>query len=124
MFERCDTRHTSFRFQCVLFLKVPTQGRAEVRFSVRFKSGSHHAIGRLCEQDPLHIGLRPVSHRQRLGRRIGAVYQYGGIPGHGESGGYALIYPIAVPAVCFVLSLFLMPETKQNKIWESGPATA
>ena len=25
--------------------------------------------------------------------------------------GYALIYPIAVPAICFVLSLFLMPET-------------
>ena len=25
--------------------------------------------------------------------------------------GYALIYPIAVPAVCFVLALFLMPET-------------
>ena len=38
--------------------------------------------------------------------------------------GYALIYPIAVPAICFLLSLFLMPETKQNKIWEAGPATA
>jgi hypothetical protein len=37
---------------------------------------------------------------------------------------YALIYPIAVPAICFLLSLFLMPETKENKIWESGPATA
>jgi len=32
--------------------------------------------------------------------------------------GYALIYPIAVPAVCFVLGLFLMPETRQMKIWE------
>ena len=31
---------------------------------------------------------------------------------------YALIYPIAVPAICFVLSLFLMPETRQMKIWE------
>jgi MFS family permease len=37
---------------------------------------------------------------------------------------YALIYPIAVPAVCFVLSLFLMPETKQMKIWEAEPAKA
>jgi len=26
---------------------------------------------------------------------------------------YALIYPIAVPAVCLVLSLFLMPETRK-----------
>ena len=32
--------------------------------------------------------------------------------------GYALIYPIAVPAVCFVLCLFLMPETRQISIWE------
>ena len=31
---------------------------------------------------------------------------------------YALIYPIAVPAVCLILSLFLMPETRQNSIWE------
>ena len=32
---------------------------------------------------------------------------------------YALIYPIAVPAICLVLSLFLMPETYKMKIW--GP---
>jgi len=32
--------------------------------------------------------------------------------------GNALIYPIAVPAVCFVLGLFLMPETKHMSIWE------
>src|SRR6202040_1920592 len=31
--------------------------------------------------------------------------------------GYALIYPIAVPAVCFVLALFLMPETRKMRIW-------
>jgi MFS family permease len=36
--------------------------------------------------------------------------------------GYALIYPIAVPAVCFVLSLFLMPETRKISIWEPEPA--
>jgi len=35
---------------------------------------------------------------------------------------YALIYPIAVPAVCLVLSLFLMPETRRMKIW--GPQAA
>ncbi len=34
--------------------------------------------------------------------------------------GYALIYPIAVPAVCFVLALFLMPETRKISIWEAG----
>ena len=31
---------------------------------------------------------------------------------------YALIYPIAVPAVCFILNLFLMPETRSMSIWE------
>jgi MFS family permease len=35
---------------------------------------------------------------------------------------YALIYPIAVPAICLVLSLFLMPETRKMKIW--GPEAA
>ncbi len=39
--------------------------------------------------------------------------------------GYALIYPIAVPAVCFVLALFLMPETRKISIWEPiAPRTA
>jgi MFS family permease len=38
---------------------------------------------------------------------------------------YALIYPIAVPAICLVLGIFLMPETKQMKIWEEpAPARA
>jgi MFS family permease len=32
--------------------------------------------------------------------------------------GMALIYPIAVPAVCFVLGLFLMPETRHISIWK------
>jgi MFS family permease len=35
---------------------------------------------------------------------------------------YALIYPIAVPVICLVLSLFLMPETRKMKIW--GPQAA
>src|SRR2546425_12962826 len=32
--------------------------------------------------------------------------------------GYALIYPITVPAVAFLLSLFLMPETRKISIWQ------
>jgi len=38
--------------------------------------------------------------------------------------GYALIYPIAVPAVCFVLALFLMPETRRIIIWKPAEAPA
>jgi MFS family permease len=37
---------------------------------------------------------------------------------------YALIYPIAVPAICFVVSLFLMPETRHISIWEPEGETA
>ena len=37
---------------------------------------------------------------------------------------YALIYPIAVPAVCMVLSLFLMPETRKISIWNPETKTA
>jgi MFS family permease len=47
-----------------------------------------------------------------------AVYQSTG------SLGYALIYPIAVPAVCFVLSLFLMPETRKISIWNPESQSA
>jgi MFS family permease len=36
--------------------------------------------------------------------------------------GNALIYPIAVPAVCFVLGLMLMPETRQMSIWKEARA--
>jgi MFS family permease len=31
---------------------------------------------------------------------------------------YALLYPIVVPAVCFILSLWLMPETRHISIWQ------
>ena len=35
--------------------------------------------------------------------------------------GQALIYPIAVPAICFVLGLMLMPETRHISIWKEVP---
>jgi MFS family permease len=38
--------------------------------------------------------------------------------------GQALIYPIAVPAVCFVLGLMLMPETRHMSIWKEAHARA
>jgi len=36
---------------------------------------------------------------------------------------YALIYPIALPAIMFLLAVFLMPETRKNSIWAEGSAT-
>jgi MFS family permease len=38
--------------------------------------------------------------------------------------GWALVYPIAVPAVMFLLALFLMPETRKHSIWEDGAIEA
>src|SRR5712671_5244196 len=38
--------------------------------------------------------------------------------------GYALIYPIVVPAVCFIICVFIMPETRHNRIWVSDKAQA
>src|SRR3989442_4401111 len=38
--------------------------------------------------------------------------------------GKALIYPIAVPTVAFLLSLFLMPETRKISIWQPAPVRA
>ena len=75
----------------------------------------------LAEYFPAKIRYTSVSVPYHIGNGWGgglvpfittAVYQATG------SVGYALIYPIAVPAICFVLSLFLMPETRKMKIWE------
>ena len=38
--------------------------------------------------------------------------------------GYALIYPIAVPAVMFLIAVFVMPETRKHSIWEDGAIEA
>jgi MFS family permease len=39
--------------------------------------------------------------------------------------GYALLYPIIVPAVCFVIAVFVMPETRKISIWQPiEPRTA
>jgi len=81
----------------------------------------------LAEFFPARIRYTSVSVPYHIGNGWGgglvpfittAVYQATG------SIGYALIYPIAVPAICFVLSMFLMPETRKMKIWEPEAATA
>src|SRR2546425_123585 len=38
--------------------------------------------------------------------------------------GWALVYPIAVPAVMFLIAIFLMPETRKHSIWEEGAIEA
>src|ERR1700681_638660 len=79
----------------------------------------------LAEFFPSRIRYTSVSVPYHIGNGWGgglgpfittAAYQATG------SVGYALICPIAVPAVCFVLSLYLMPETRKMKIW--GPQAA
>ena len=79
----------------------------------------------LAEYFPGRIRYTSVSVPYHVGNGWGgglvpfittAAYQATG------SVGYALIYPIAVPAVCFVLSLFLMPETRKISIWEPEAA--
>ena len=38
--------------------------------------------------------------------------------------GWALAYPIVVPAVMFLIALFVMPETRKHSIWEEGAIEA
>ena len=38
--------------------------------------------------------------------------------------GWALAYPIIVPAVMFLLAIFLIPETRKHSIWEEGAIEA
>jgi hypothetical protein len=41
-----------------------------------------------------------------------------------SSVGYALIDPIAVPAIMVLIATFLMPETRRHSIWEGGAIEA
>src|SRR5436309_2130683 len=41
-----------------------------------------------------------------------------------QTAGKALIYPIAVPTIAFLLSLFLMPETRKISIWQPAAMRA
>src|SRR5580692_2058266 len=81
----------------------------------------------LAEYFPARIRYTSVSVPYHIGNGWGgglvpfittAAYQATG------SLGYALIYPIAVPAICLVLGLFLMPETRKMSIWEPEAAKA
>ena len=38
--------------------------------------------------------------------------------------GWALAYPIGLPAVMFLIALFVMPETRKHSIWEEGAIEA
>jgi len=38
--------------------------------------------------------------------------------------GYALLYPILVPAVCFIIAVFVMPETRKISIWTPAEVRA
>jgi MFS family permease len=74
----------------------------------------------LAEYFPARIRYTSVSVPYHIGNGWGgglvplittAAFQATGSVGH------ALIYPIAVPAICFLLGLWLMPETRQIRIW-------
>jgi MFS family permease len=81
----------------------------------------------LAEYFPGRIRYTSVSVPYHIGNGWGgglvplitsAVYQATG------SLAYALIYPIAVPAVCFILGVYFMPETRKMSIWEPEAAKA
>jgi MFS family permease len=38
--------------------------------------------------------------------------------------GWALVYPIGLPLIMFVIAVFVMPETRQHSIWEEGAIEA
>jgi MFS family permease len=80
----------------------------------------------LAEYFPSHIRYTSVSVPYHIGNGWGgglvpfittAAFQATG------SLAYALIYPIAVPAICFILGLLLMPETHKISIWEPTGVT-
>src|SRR5438094_926141 len=75
----------------------------------------------LAEYFPSRIRYTSVSVPYHIGNGWGgglvpfitsaAVLSYGNV-------GTALLYPIVVPAVCFLICLFVMPETRHISIWD------
>ena len=80
----------------------------------------------LAEYFPARIRYTSVSVPYHIGNGWGgglvpvittAAYLKAGI-------GSALIYPILVPSIAFILSIFLMPETRKIKIWQPAEVRA
>ena len=89
----------------------------------------------LAEYFPARIRYSSVSVPYHIGNGWGgglvpvsttAAYvsaQAGGLT-MSQSLGHALVYPIAVPAIAFLLGLFLMPETRKISIWQPSEVRA
>src|SRR3989475_568129 len=76
----------------------------------------------LAEYFPARIRYTSVSVPYHIGNGWGGglvpiITTSAYLSSHGNLGS-ALIYPIAVPAVAFLLSLFLMPETRKISMWK------
>ena len=77
----------------------------------------------LAEYFPSRIATRPFPCPTTSATAGAGVWCLSSPPRHFSSTGsvgYALIYPIVVPAVCFIICLFIMPETRHISIWEPG----
>lgn len=81
----------------------------------------------LAEFFPGHIRYTSVSVPYHIGNGWGgglvpiittSVYLSTG------SVGWALAYPIGLPALMFLIALFVMPETRKHSIWEEGAIEA
>jgi hypothetical protein len=81
--------------------------------------GPYHRYHGFCTQTPPVPGRPVIMHCSNEVKAQLLVVVAGYETHQTGSLGYALIYPIAIPAVCFVLGLFLMPETHKMSIWET-----
>ena len=76
----------------------------------------------LAEFFPSRIRYTSVSVPYHIGNGWGGglvpTITYASFIAHGSLG-QALIYPIVVPAICFVILLFIMPETHKISIWDA-----
>ena len=74
----------------------------------------------LAEYFPSHIRYTSVSVPYHIGNGWGGgLVPFVTTAAFAATGslGYALLYPILVPLVCFVIALFVMPETRHMRIW-------
>jgi hypothetical protein len=72
---------------------------------------------------PLHVGVGALSHRQRLGRRIGAVHHHGGFRGHRQHR-LRIALPDFGPGGVLIIAVVVMPETRKISIWNPAKVRA
>ena len=76
------------------------------------------------EPHPLHLGVGARTTSATAGAAVWSRSSRPRCTSPPVAWDMRLIYPIAVPAIMFLIAIFVMPETRKHSIWEEGAIEA